>query len=145
MLEHEHKVMETVQNVVKEKEKEIQWSMIEDSDWRKKIKSIHFDESCNKAVMYVFVPGVRPVFASLPYWWHIIYFYKLNYLQCDEKSILQIFPVKTLIYVKEYISETHRKLKILNFWENDKALITRNVSMFLSYKNHLQKSGVSCA
>lgn len=27
--------METAQNVVKEKEKEIQWSMIADSDWRK--------------------------------------------------------------------------------------------------------------
>lgn len=56
--------METAQNVLKGKEKQIPWSMIEDSDWRRKLKSIHFDELCNKAVKYVFVPGVKPVFVS---------------------------------------------------------------------------------
>lgn len=38
--------------------------MIKGSDGRKKLKSIHFDELCDKVVTYVFVPGVRPVFAS---------------------------------------------------------------------------------
>lgn len=58
-------------------------------------------------------------------------FYKWNNLQCGEKSILQIFPVKTLIYIKEHISETHWKLKILNFpmkvGKYDKAFITGNM------------------
>lgn len=38
--------------------------MIEGSNWREKLKSIPFDELCNKAVTYVFVLGVRPVFVS---------------------------------------------------------------------------------
>lgn len=46
--------METVQNVVKGKKKEIQGSMIEDNDWRKKLKSIHIDELCNKVVTFFF-------------------------------------------------------------------------------------------
>jgi len=44
--------MEAVQNVIKGKKK-VQGSIIEGNDWRQKLKSIHFDELCNKEVAYL--------------------------------------------------------------------------------------------
>ena len=46
--------MEAVQNVIKGKKK-VQRSIREGNGWRQKLKSIHFDELCNKEVAYLYI------------------------------------------------------------------------------------------
>ena len=46
--------MGVVLNVIKGKKK-MQGSIIEGNDWRQKLKSIHFDELCNKEVAYIYI------------------------------------------------------------------------------------------